>query len=283
MQPPVVILVSTQHPGNAGAAARGAANFGVTDLRFVAPRGDVLGKEAQDRAVHAKPLLRADRVYPDLKAALHGVSLAVGTTARTALAANRFRRKPMDVRDHLASLSGPGTSGAGWQGQIAYVFGPEDAGLSGDDVNLLDQLVTIPTADYNSLNLAHAVTLLCYEHFRVAAPSITPERSLEPDALRAMTQAFDDLAEMVDTREWRKETAGAVWRKVVGRSLPDTYEVHNIMGVLTNTLKRFGHARYATPMSEKAMRERGLRPEAVPHEAEARPLVPGEDADESAP
>lgn len=274
MQPPVVILVSTQHPGNAGAAARGAANFGVTDLRFVSPRGDVLGKEAQDRAVHAKGLLRSDRIYPDLKSALHGVSLAVGTTARTALAANRFRRKPMDVRDHLASL------GSAWNGQIGYVFGPEDAGLSGEDVNLLDQLVTIPTADYNSLNLAHAVTLLCYEHFRVVAPSITPERTLEPDALRAMGQAFDDLAEMVDTREWRKETAGAVWRKVVGRSLPDTYEVHNIMGVLTNTLKRFGHPRYATPMSEKAMRERGLRPDA-PHESEAGPLAPGEDADDA--
>jgi hypothetical protein len=117
----------------------------------------------------------------------------------------------------------------------------------------------------------------------VSAPSITPERTLEPDALRAMGQAFDDLAEMVDTREWRKETAGAVWRKVVGRSLPDTYEVHNIMGVLTNTLKRFGHPRYATPMSEKAMRERGLRPEPGPHEADAGPLAPGEDAGDAAP
>lgn len=256
MKPPVVILVQTQHPGNAGAAARGAANFGVTDLRFVAPRGDVLGKEAQDRAVHAKGLLRADRVYPTLKDALAGVSLAVGTTARTALAANRFRRKPLDVREHLASLSGQ--DAGGWDGQMAYVFGPEDAGLAGEDVNLLDQLVTIPTADYASLNLAHAVTLLCYEHFRVAAGSVSPERTLAPDALAALNQAFDDLTHEVDTRKWRRETATAVWRKVLGRSLPDTYEVHNIMGVLTNTLKRFGHPRYRTPESEKTLRERGL-------------------------
>lgn len=258
MQPPVVILVSTQHPGNAGAAARGAANFGVTDLRFVSPRGDVLGKEAQDRAVHAKGLLRADRVYPDLKSALHGVSLSVGTTARTALAANRFRRKPLDVRDWLAGL------GSGWDGQVAYVFGPEDAGLSGDDVNLLDQLVTIPTADYNSLNLAHAITLLCYEHFRVAAANISPVRNLGPDAMQALHTAWDDLAAEVETREWRKETSTAVWRKVLGRSLPDTYEVHNLMGILTNTLKRFGHPRYATPESEQTLRERGLRLEPRP-------------------
>ena len=253
MQPPVVILVSTQHPGNAGAAARGAANFGVTDLRFVAPRGDVLGREAQDRAVHAKGLLRADRVYPDLKAALRGVSLSVGTTARTALAANRFRRKPLDVRDWLAGL------GSGWDGQVAYVFGPEDAGLSGDDVNLLDQLVTVPTADYQSLNLAHAVTLLCYEHLRVAAANITPARSLGPDAMAALHQAWDDLAAEVESREWRKETSTAVWRKVLGRSLPDTYEVHNLMGILTNTLKRFGHPRYRTAESEAFLQEKGLR------------------------
>jgi tRNA/rRNA methyltransferase len=259
VKPPIVILVSTQHPGNAGAAARGAANFGVTDLRFVAPRGDVLGKEAQDRAVHAKGLLRADHVYPTLKEALHGASLTVGTTARTAIAANRFRRKPMDVRDHLAGLVGEGSSGKAWEGQVAYVFGPEDAGLASEDVNLLDQLVTIPTADYQSLNLAHAVTLLCYEHFRVAAPNITPERTLGPDAMQALHSAFDDLAAEVETREWRKDTSTAVWRKVIGRSLPDTYEVHNIMGILTNTLKRFGHPKYRTPESEKATRERGIR------------------------
>lgn len=265
MKPPIVILVSTQHPGNAGAAARGAANFGVTDLRFVAPRGDVFGKEALDRAVHAKGLLEAKRVYPDLKSALQGASLTVGTTARTALAANRFRRKPMDVRDHLVGL------GAAWDGQVAYVFGPEDAGLAGEDVNLLDQLVTIPTADYQSLNLAHAVTLLCYEHFRVAAANISPVRSLGPDAMQALHQAWDDLAAEVETRDWRKETSTAVWRKVVGRSLPDTYEVHNLMGILTNALKRFGHPRYRTPESEKAMRERGLR---VAGKAESGP---GED------
>lgn len=276
MKPPIVILVSTQHPGNAGAAARGAANFGVTDLRFVAPRGDVFGKEALDRAVHAKPLLEARLVYPDLKSALHGASLTVGTTARTAIAANRFRRKPMDVRDLLANLSGEGGTGSAWDGQVAYVFGPEDAGLASADVNLLDQLVTIPTADYQSLNLAHAVTLLCYEHFRVAASNITPERTLGPDAMQALHTAWDDLAAEVETREWRKETSTAVWRKVVGRSLPDTYEVHNIMGILTNTLKRFGHPRYRTPESEKAMRERGLRMEGRAESAPpAQPGNPG--------
>ena len=248
----VVILVGTSHPGNAGAAARGAANFGASEVRFVAPRCDVKGKEALDRAVHAKPLLESATVYPDLKSALAGTSLAVGTTARSAKAPNHFLRKPMDVRDFLATLKD-------WDGKLAYVFGPEDTGLHGSDVDLLDQLVTIPTATYNSLNLAHAVTLLCYEHFRTVAPSITPTRSLDPDALNALHQAWDDLSHEVENRTWRKRTAQGVFRKVIGRSVPDTFEVHNLIGVITNALKRFGHPAYATKESEAVLKERGLR------------------------
>lgn len=254
MKPPVVILVGTTHPGNAGAAARGAANFGVTDLRFVAPRCDVKSKEAQDRAVHAKPLLEAAKVYPTLAAALEGCSMAVGTTARTAKAVNHMLRKPMDVRDFLGSLAEQK-----WDGTLAYVFGPEDTGLHGDDVDRLDQLVTIPTADYNSLNLAHAVTLLCYDHFRLHADPITPERELDPNALNALNRAWDELVIEVEPRQWRRRTAQGVWRKVMGRSLPATFEVHNVFGIVTNALKRFGHPEYATETSEKILAERGLK------------------------
>ncbi len=252
MKPPVIILVGTQHPGNAGAAARGAANFGVTDLRFVAPQGDVKGKEAQDRAVHAKGLITSSRIFPTLAAALEGISLSVGTTARSEQAPHRQQRKPNDIRDLVTGL-------AKWDGQVAYVFGNEASGLSSDEVNLLDQLVTIPTADYTSMNLAHAVTLVCYEHFRVAAASVTPERALNADALAALNKAWDSLVVDVDERVWRRKAAQAVWRKVLGRSLPDTYEVHNIMGILTNSLKRFGHQEYATANSDRALAEKGLK------------------------
>lgn len=252
MKPPVLILVGTSHPGNAGATARGAANFGVTDLRFVAPRCDVKGKEAMDRAVHAKPLLESATIHGDLTSALQGVGLSVGTTARSAKAANHFLRKPMDCREFLAALPQVDT-------QVGYVFGPEDSGLSGDDVNRLDQLVTIPTATYSSLNLSHAAILLSYEHFRLSATSITPERTLAPDALNAMHQAWDDLTNEVEFRDWRQRTAQGVFRKIMGRSLPDTFEVNNIMGILTNALKRFGHPAYATKESETALTDRGLR------------------------
>lgn len=253
MDPPTVILVGTKHPGNVGAVARGAANFGVTDLRFVAPRCEVQGDEALGRAKHAKSLLEGARVTETLDEALEGTSLAVGTTARTTTADNRHLRKTLDLRDWSEGLQD------GWEGRVALVFGREDSGLTADEVNRCDQLVTVPTADYSSLNLAHAVTLLCYEHFRIRSTErITMERRLAPDTLRAMTKAWDDVVEQVEPRTWRRDVAGGIFRKIVGRSHPDDHEVHNIMGILAGVLRRFDHPDYRTKKSSRVLAERGL-------------------------
>ncbi len=252
MQPPVVILVGPSHPGNVGAAARGAANFGAAELRIVAPRCDPKSKEALDRAVHAKPLVEGAKVYPDLASAFEGLSLTVATTARMSLAENHFMRRPEDIRDWLAGLGE-------WDGRLGLVFGREDFGLSKEEVNLCDQTITVPTADYSSLNLAHAVTLVCYELFKLRSTErAVPERTLEPDALAALNRAWDALIDETEDRAWRREVAGGVWRKLIGRSRPDTYEVHNIMGVITRALKRFGRPGYQSPKSESFLREKGL-------------------------
>lgn len=254
LEPPVVVLVGTSHPGNAGAAARGAANFGVEELRFVAPRCDVKGSEAVERAVHAADLLRRAPVHATLAEALEGTSLAVGTTARTTTAENRFLRKPLDVRDWAESLVA-----ANFAGRLALVFGPEDTGLTAEEVNLLDQLVTVPTATYASLNVAHAVSLLCYEHFRVRqAARVTAPRELSPGALAALNKAFDEVTTCVEPRRHRREVARGIWRKILGRSLPADYEVHNIMGIFTNTLRRFDHPDYASPKSRRSLGPRGM-------------------------
>lgn len=254
VQPPIVILVGTSHPGNVGAAARGAANFGARQMRFVAPRCDPHGQEALDRSVHARHLLEAATIHETLEDALRGTSLGIGTTARTTKAHNRFLRKTTDVRDWAENLAS-----SGWDGQAALVFGREDSGLLAEEVNLLDELVTVPTADYSSLNLAHAVSLLCYEHYRVREKaSISPERVLSPDTLQTLYRAFDALADTVERRPWRRTVAKGMWRKIIGRSLPSDHEVFNVIGVLGNTLKRFDHPGFRTAASSKSLAEQGL-------------------------
>ena len=246
-----MVCIGTSHPGNVGAVARGARNFGAAALRFVAPRCDVHSDEAVSRSVHAKDLLLAATVHDDLASALEGTSLSVATSARQTTADNRFLRKPIDVREWAQSV-------ADLDGTIALVFGREDSGMTSEEVNLCDQLVTIPTSDYASLNLAHAATLLSYELHRVRAASITPERSLAPDTLAALHQAWDDIVASVEGRAWRREVAQGIFRKIVGRSLPDDHEVHNIMGILGNVLKRFDHPDWRTEASSRVLAEQGL-------------------------
>ncbi len=254
-----VVCVGTSHPGNVGAIARGAANFGVTDLRFVAPRCDIQSSDALARAVHARDSLVNARIVDTLEEAIADASLSVGTTARTTTADNRFLRKTMDARDWADDVRA-------LDGTVALVFGREDTGLTAEEVNLLDQLVTIPTADYNSLNLAHAVTLLCYETWRIRAENITPERSLEPGTLFRMNKAWDDIVASTERRVWRREVAQGIWRKIIGRSQPSDYEVHNIMGILGNVLKRFEHPDWATPGSRALVAREGLRVRRVDEE-----------------
>ena len=42
------------------------------------------------------------------------------------------------------------------------VFGPEDSGLSNEDLRHCQALLNIPTADFSSINLAQSVMLVCY-------------------------------------------------------------------------------------------------------------------------
>ena len=47
--------------------------------------------------------------------------------------------------------------------RIGLMFGPEDAGLTNEDLDFCQFASTIPTAGFSSLNLAQAVAIHCYE------------------------------------------------------------------------------------------------------------------------
>jgi tRNA/rRNA methyltransferase len=155
------VLVRPQSPGNVGAAARALKNMGFAGLRLVAPENYDLG-QATRMAVHAGDVLSAALIYPDLSAALADCSLVVGTTAR----GGPYRSEaetPREVAPQLVALSAAN--------RIGIVFGPEDFGLTNQDLKLCHRLITIPTAtEYASLNLAQAVMVVAYELRMTAAP-----------------------------------------------------------------------------------------------------------------
>lgn len=153
------VLVRPQSSGNVGAAARALKNMGFADLRLVAP-DNYHPRAARAMAVHAGDVLAAARTYPDLSAALADRTLVIGATAR----GGPYRaeaRAPRECAPQIVAASAAN--------RIAMVFGPEDFGLTNDDLKCCQRLITIPTAaEYTSLNLAQAVLLVAYE-LRAAA------------------------------------------------------------------------------------------------------------------
>jgi tRNA/rRNA methyltransferase len=60
------------------------------------------------------------------------------------------------------------------QNKVALLFGPEDRGLTNEEIRLCHLLVNIPTSDFSSLNLAQAVMVICYELFKATLDPAKP-------------------------------------------------------------------------------------------------------------
>jgi tRNA/rRNA methyltransferase len=156
-----VVLNKPHHPENIGAAARAACNMGINQLVVVNPENFDLDR-VLTLATHAAAGVVATMArYDDLAAALAPFSFVVGTTARLG-----GERQRVSSPDQVAQLLVPISQ----QNRVALLFGPEDRGLTNEEIRLCHLLVNIPTAEFSSLNLAQAVMVLCYELFRTHLP-----------------------------------------------------------------------------------------------------------------
>ncbi len=149
-----IVLVGPQGGANIGATARAMKNFGISDLRLIAPVAH-LSKESLDWAVDAGDILDSARIYRDLAGALSDVSFSAAFTRRL----GRTRRRHLMLADAAPTLAERAENGG-----TALVFGREDAGLTNDEVSRCDTVVEIPTsAEFPSINLAQSVILAVYE------------------------------------------------------------------------------------------------------------------------
>lgn len=183
---PVVILCRTQLGENIGTAARAMLNFGLLELRLVAPQCGWPNAKAVNAASGAVLILNRLQLFPDLAAASADLHHTLATTARA-----REVAKPVRTAEEAASdarrLLGQGR-------RVGIVFGPERTGLTNDELLLADSIVAYPVnPDFSSLNVAQAVLLFGYEWYRHAALAPAPEA---PDAEAPATKA--ELAGLVD-------------------------------------------------------------------------------------
>lgn len=246
-----VVLVRPVVAGNVGAIARLMANFGSSRLVLVSPECDYLGKEASDRAKHAKHLLAKAKVVKALKDVR--TDMKIGTTCRLGSDYN-LHRTPL-LPHQLASVLPE-------KKDVAIVFGPEGPGLSNDDLLQCDLTLTIPTTkEYSSMNLSHAVGVVLYAIYAArAAPAQKPIKD-GAGSKGASHAAVDHIAshyppmtaiehkqilKMIDgiiagihwSEPSKAQTQKKLWRNLIGKSFLTKREAFALMGFLSKVGKR---------------------------------------------
>jgi TrmH family RNA methyltransferase len=157
-----LVLVRTRNLLNIGAVARAMQNFGVRDLRLVAPF-ETSFREARS-AVGAEAVLMEAREFASVAEAVADCRLVVGTTA----AQRRELQQPLVSLEKAAAP----VHAALQQGRVALLFGSEKHGLKREDMEHCQWLVRIATeAAQPSMNLGQAAAVCLWE---LARESVTP-------------------------------------------------------------------------------------------------------------
>jgi tRNA/rRNA methyltransferase len=160
-----VVLHRPRYPENIGAAARAVRNMGIARLDIVQPENPREDRIRMMATHAASDVVDGMTTFDCLADALQDCQYVVGTTARLG-GQRQVVLNPRAAARRMIAIS--------QRNQIALVFGPEDRGLTNEDLRLCHTLVNIPTADFSSLNLAQAVMVVCYEVFTAGTKDATP-------------------------------------------------------------------------------------------------------------
>lgn len=186
-----IVLHHPKFPENIGAAARAMRNMGLRQLMVVNPENCDLTRVLRMATHAAIDVVEEMDCFETLAEALAPFSYVVGTTAR--LGEKRpVVASPGILTEKLISITD--------QNRIAIVFGPEDRGLTNEEIRLCHELVNIPTADFSSLNLAQAVMIMCYELFNAGRekPKAFAPRLATRHELDGMYEEMKDILVRID-------------------------------------------------------------------------------------
>jgi TrmH family RNA methyltransferase len=191
-----IVLVRPEYGGNIGSTARAIENMGVLgSFCIVANKDQVEWSEVRKMAKHAfsrvgeaqffETLSDALVIGPDRKKLVLGASARVGSASRP---------HPLKVRPALEKAVRKVKLGE--VTDLFLVFGPESDGLSNEDIELCDWLVTIPSHPrYRSLNLAQSVLVFAHEINENLQEPWSEFQSDKPNQKEKLVQHLLKLAE----------------------------------------------------------------------------------------
>ena len=262
-----IVLDHPDEPRNIGAACRAMANSDIKDLRIVGKKEDYDVEKVHILAIHAAYIFDNARFYNNINEATADCALSAGTTRRRGKNRGRlilpeeFAREAdlvtgepegqTSVAAGVAS-SGEQTSAAAGVtssvalgvaspigGRVAIVFGNERTGLTDDQLDMCTLGVTIPTSDdFGSLNLSHAVQILCYHMFRQNLENNHKDyRGYTPVTLERIDGAVkcvtDNLQKVGFFKMPGREDMEEYWRSLLARASLSEGEVQYLEKIFT--------------------------------------------------
>lgn len=186
MIPPAIVLVRPQLGENIGKTARAMLNFGLTDLRLVAPRDGWPNPSALPAAAGADLVIEQARIFETVAQAVADSTHVYATTVRK--------------RELVVPVLTPADAASEICGQSAasaILFGAERSGLETEEAAVAGKIITVPVnPDFRSLNLAQAVILIAYEWSKQIGTAI-PARVEDPEP-RATQEQLEGLIGQMD-------------------------------------------------------------------------------------
>ena len=231
----VIILIGTSHPGNLGAICRSMLNYGYDQLRLVNPTCEVDDIEARNRAKHAGSILDNCQTYSSLEESVMDCSLVVGTSGKREVGNKTVFRHftyPWEFSQRIEVFNG----------KVALIFGEEGKGMSTEDLDKCDFLVTLPTWEgYPIANLSHAVNALVYELHKNrvlsnqgsdrSIPDIVPlERSISENLRGILVKAIEEMSYSLPGNEERKNSFKNSLIRSIMLSMPTEDEATRMVG-----------------------------------------------------
>lgn len=233
MNKPIILLVRPQLGENIGKVARAMLNFGLTELRMVAPRDGWPNVDAGPSAAGADIILEKATIFDDLASAVSDCEHVYATTVR-----KRGITKPVITPDRAAKNIHADS------GRSIIMFGPERSGLESDDVAVARNIITVPiNPEFGSLNLAQAVILCAYEWSkseRLASPS--QSEILPPAPQSELDGMIEQLNQALAKKRYfhpekRTNAMQRILRNILTKPGWDSLEIRTLRGAI-NALDR---------------------------------------------
>ena len=183
-----------QLPENIGMAARVMNNFSLKELIIVDPRKDWFSDKSINSAKKANNIIKKAKIFKTLEKAIEKFTYVIATTNRKRFINKKNTNSFEDINLILKKHN-----------KVAIMFGPENSGLSNEDLRLSDLIFSINTNKFsNSLNLSHSVAIISHKIFELSSQNLRKLKNKKNNYVNKgqLSKYFDYLFENLSNKNF---------------------------------------------------------------------------------